>query len=110
MLLVFMIYLWDIRRIGVQPFLAQALTSGNLGIKEEYKNTPLFVKSNTKNECVSDFWGPLVEFGKKKKYKVHLTSKACKAYILTQGYLSWIYQKIETLNLDLLTFFMEHGN
>jgi hypothetical protein len=88
MLLVFMIYLWDIRRIEVQPFLAQVLTSRNLNIKKKYKNTPLFVKSGTKNECVSDFWGPLVEFGKKKKCKVHLTPRACRAHILTQGCLS----------------------
>lgn len=77
MLLVFMLYLWDIRRIGIQPSLADALTSGNLTIKEEYKKTPVFVKSGSKSECVSDFWGPLVEFGKRKKCKVHLTPRAC---------------------------------
>ncbi len=110
MLLVFMIYLWDIRRIGVQPSLAQALTSRNLSIKEEYKNTPLFVKNGIKNECISDFWGLLVKFGKKKKCKVHLTPRACRAHIPTQGCLSWIYQKMETSSLDLLAFFMEYGN
>jgi hypothetical protein len=80
--------LWDIRRIGVQPSLAQALTNSDLNIKEKYKHTLLFVKSGTKNECISDFWGPLVEFGKRKKCKVHLTSKVCRAHILTQGCLS----------------------
>jgi hypothetical protein len=42
-LMVFMIYLWDIRRIGTQFSLAAALLSQDLSIQEKYLNTPLFV-------------------------------------------------------------------
>jgi hypothetical protein len=43
-LMVFMIYLWDIRRINTQFSLIAALLSQDLSIQEKYLNTPLFVQ------------------------------------------------------------------
>jgi hypothetical protein len=42
-LMVFMIYLWDIRRIDSQPSLTAALLAQNLFIQERFLNTLIFV-------------------------------------------------------------------
>jgi hypothetical protein len=82
-LIVFMIYLWDIKRIGSQPSLAAALLAQDLSIQERFLNTPIFVQNQVTNQCINDFWYLLVNFGKQKKCFIHLTSRAYKAHILT---------------------------
>jgi hypothetical protein len=109
-LMVFIIYLWDIRRIGTQSSLAAALLSQDLSIQEKYLNTPLFVQNQVTNQCINDFWYLLVSFGRNKGCSIHLTSRLCRAHILTQGCLTFIYLYKQPPSLDLLILFLEHGN
>jgi hypothetical protein len=109
-LMIFMIYLWDIRRIGTQSSLTAALLSQDLFIQEKYLNTPLFVQNQVTNQCINDFWYLLVSFGRKKGCFIHLTFRSCKAHIPTQGCLTFIYLYKQPPSLDLLILFLEYGN
>jgi hypothetical protein len=82
-LIVFMIYLWDIRRISTQSNLAAALLSQNLSIQEKYLNTPLFIQNQVTNQYINDFWYLLVSFGRKKGCSIHLTPRSYRAHIPT---------------------------
>jgi hypothetical protein len=81
-----------------------------LSIQKKYLNTPLFVQDQVTNQCINDFWYPLVSFGKKKGCSIHFTSKSCKAHIPTQSCLTFIYLYKQPPFLDLLILFLEHRN
>ena len=65
-LLVFMLYLWDYRKIGECSSLAEAFTTRNLKMKDEFKTTPIFTIVGSNFVPVTDFWTLLVTFGKNK--------------------------------------------
>ena len=90
--------------------MASALLNKDLSIKEEFKKTPLFVQNQVTNQCINDFWSPLVAFGKKKECSIYLTPRSCRAHIPTQGCLTFIYTYKQTLTVDLLILFLEYRN
>ena len=109
-LMVFMIYLWDIRRISTQSSLTSALLSQNLSIQEKYLNTLIFVQNQVINQCINDFWYPIVNFGRQKECPIHLTPRSCRAHIPTQSCLTFIYLYKQPPIIDLLILFLEHSN
>ena len=109
-MIAFLIYQWDFRKIGTQSTLAAALLKRDLSIKEEYLNTPLFVKTGTKNTLLDDFWDPLQRFGIRMQCSVKVTPRACRANGPTQGCLTKIYETMKAPSNSLLIQLMEQGN